>query len=57
MVLLDDESCGSDDTIDDSEILDLGACRADESWETVTIGENLTEEQKRQVRDILTKFQ
>ena len=56
-IIEDDESCGSDDAIDDSELLDLGACQADESWEDVIIGENLTKEQRGQVRDILTKFQ
>ena len=41
-IIEDDESCGSDDAIDNSELLDLSACQADESWEDVIIGENLT---------------
>ena len=56
-IIEDDKSCGSDDAIDDSELLDLGACQADESWKDVIIGENLTKEQEGQVRDILTEFQ
>ena len=43
-IIEDDESCGSDDATDDNELLDLGACRADESWEDVIIGEKLTKE-------------
>ena len=30
-IIEDDESCGSDDAVDDSELLDLGACQANES--------------------------
>ena len=45
-IIENDESCGSDDAIDDSELVDLGACQADESWEDVIIGKNLTKEQK-----------
>ena len=56
-IIEDDESSGSDDAINDSELLDLSACQADESWEDVIIGENLTKEIKGQVRDILTEFQ
>ena len=56
-IIADDESCGFDDAIDDSELLGLGACQADESWEDVINQENLTKEQKGQVRDILTEFQ
>ena len=41
-IIEDDDSCGFDDAIDDSELLDLGACQADESWEDVIIGGNLT---------------
>ena len=56
-IIEDDESCGSDNAIDDSKLLDLGACQADESWEDVIIGENLTKEQKGQAQDILTEVQ
>ena len=56
-IIEDDESCCSDDAIDDSELLDFGACKVDESWDDVIIGENLIKEQKGQVRDILAEFQ
>ena len=56
-IIEDDESCGSDDAIDKSELLDLGDGQADESFEDVIIEENLTKVQMSQIQDILTEFQ